>query len=157
MNTLKEKINGIINSNPTLNLYFVLKNDDGIEIKRADIDNENAEPALNEMFKNSIKSKIIENEELTLVNLSDADARINAIYKYDYEDYPDELSVLKEFDLNTALEYNKFNFRNDDVSKIFAFLIYIGNMTNGIILFKKHYPITVIKRGTLLLYKKAKD
>ena len=155
MNTLKERISNIINSKPTLNLYFVLKNDDGFEIKRADIDNENAEPALNDMFKNNIQSKLIDNDELTLINLSDADERINAIYEYDYIDYPDELSVIKDFDINSVVDYNTFNFRDDDVSKIFAFLIYIGTMTNGIVLFKKHYHVTMIKRGTLLLYKRG--
>lgn len=155
MENIREKISGVINANPTLNLYFVLKNDKKFEVKRADIDNENAAPELCKMFIKQLNDKIIKNEDLTLTDLSSADERNNVIYKYDYDEYPEELLAINNFEIDTAVNYEKFNFNYDDVSKIFAFIIYIGNMNSGITLFKKHYPVTMIKRGTFLLYKRG--
>lgn len=155
MENIREKISEVINANPTLNLYFVLKIDNQFEVKRADVDNDSAGPELCKMFVEQLDSKIIKNEDLALINLSSADERNNAIYKYDYDEYPEELMTIKNFEISSAVKYEKFNFNNDDVSKIFAFIIYMGNMNSGITLFKKHYPVTMIKRGTFLLYKRG--
>lgn len=155
MENIREKISEVINANPTLNLYFVLKIDNQFEVKRADIDNVDAGPELCKMFAEQLEDKIINNEDLALIDLSSADERNNAIYKYDYDEYPEELMTIKNFEISSAVEYEKFNFNSDDVSKIFAFIIYIGDMNSGITLFTKHYPVTMIKRGTFLLYKRG--
>ncbi len=155
MDNVKQSIKKVISANPTLNLYFVLKNNNGFEVKKADIENENAAPDLCNLFIEQLKCKIVDNEELSIVNLSNADERNNALYKYDYDEYPEELKTIKDFEIDLQCNENMFNFRNDDISQLFAFIIYIGDMTNGITLFKKHYPVTMIKRGTFLLYKRG--
>lgn len=75
----------------------------------------------------------------------------NAIYEYDYESYPEELGVFKKFSIETAVKSEKFNFKTDNLSQLFGYIIYLGSMENGIVLFKKHYPISLIKRDSFLL------
>lgn len=80
------------------------------------------------------------------------DERANAIYQYDYETYPDELGVFKNFDITEAItSVRKFDFTQDDLSTLFGYIIYLGSMQNGLVLFKKHYPISLIKRDSFLL------
>lgn len=155
MDNVQAKIKEIISNNPTLNLYFVLKNEDGFDVKKADVENEKAAPELCKMFIAQLEHKVVENEELSIIDLSNADERNGALYRYDYEDYPNELKTIKDFEVNLNDNTNLFSFRNDDISQLFAFIIYIGDMNNGVTLFKKHYPVTVIKRGTFLLYKRG--
>jgi hypothetical protein len=155
MKNLKSQISKIIASKPTLNLFFALKTDEGLILKRADIESEEAAPELCQMHINQLNYLIIENEDVSLIDLSSADDRTNAIYKYDYADYPEELEVIHDFKIEEAIKLDSFNFSNDDISQLFAFVIYIGDMENGILLFKKHYPVTMIKRGTFLLFKRG--
>ena len=44
-----------------------------------------------------------------------------------------------------------FNFKKDDLGHLFGYIIRIGDWESGILLFKKHYPISLIKRGSFLL------
>ncbi|MBR3768716.1 MAG: DUF4868 domain-containing protein [Clostridia bacterium] len=52
---------------------------------------------------------------------------------------------------------DKFNFHKDNINSLYGYIIYLGTIENGIVLFKKHYSISLIKRDSFLLgIKKAK-
>ena len=132
-------------------MYLVLKNENQISIKMADIDNEQALPSLKEYFLDSINERIIEKEELQVMNISEADERKNVIYQYDLNERPSELSVI-----STLLENQTqpvFNFNRDNINDIKAYIVMIGNDENKLLLYKKHYPISLIKRGSYMLRK----
>lgn len=144
------KLQNIFDEVYTAQVYFVLRKDNEFKIKRADIEDKD-EPELREMFSTELTENIINNEDLKVGSLSSADEHPNAIYLYDYDSYPEELGIFQNFDINTAVHYDKFNFNEDSLSDLFGYIIYLGTMTNGISLFKKHYPISLIKRDSFLL------
>ena len=148
---IKAKVNGIFSESYSTQVYLVLKIDDVFELRIADIEDA-TEPEIRTMFSDSVCSRISDNEDLSICNLSSADDRANALFAYDYAEYPDELAVFQSFDLQTAIDnVPKFNFNNDNISFLYGYIIYLGSMTDGVLLFKKHYPISLIKRECFLL------
>lgn len=148
---VKVKVNGVFASPHSAQVYLVLKTDNGFELRVADID-DSTEPELRSMFSKSVRSRVSENENLSICNLSNADDRGNALFYYDYDEYPEELSVFKSFDLAKAInDVPKFNFVDDKISSLYGYIVYLGSMTDGMLLFKKHYHISLIKRECFLL------
>lgn len=155
---IKEKVNKIFSKPYSAQVYLVLKTDDGFELRIADIE-DSTEPEICSLFSENVSSYIKDNDDLSVCNLSNADDRSNALFYYDYDEYPDELSLFRDFDLTTAIkEVSKFNFSNDNISMLYGYIVYLGSMTDGLLLFKKHYPISLIKRECFLLgVKKSKE
>lgn len=149
---LKNKLSNILDSTKSISLFLVLNTNDGISIKKADIENGETTNEINELFRNRIR-EITTNEEIGVINLSSADERANVIYEYDYDEYPDEMLFIKNFDIKQAVNYELFSFAHDSLRSLIGYLIYIGDMNRGIVCFKKHYAITMIKRGSFLIYK----
>lgn len=148
---VKSKINQIFSVPYSSQIYLVLKQDDHFELRKADIEDV-TEPEICTMFADSVRYTISENEDLSICNLSVADDRGNAIFYYDYTEFPSEISVFQSFNIQTAIEcVPKFNFTVDDISSLYGYIVYLGSLTEGIVLFKKHYPISLIKRDSFLL------
>lgn len=148
---VKAKVNGIFSVPYSAQVYLVLKTDNGFELRIADIE-DSTEPELRSMFSENVRTRVSENDELSICNLSNADDRGNALFYYDYGEYPDELTVFKNFDLTSAIyEVPKFNFSNDNISYLYGYMVYLGSTTDGLLLFKKHYHISLIKRECFLL------
>ncbi|MBO5715198.1 MAG: DUF4868 domain-containing protein [Clostridia bacterium] len=148
---VKAKIQEILSGSYSAQIYLVLKNENGFEIRLADIADA-TEPELRNLFSESVQAQISENEDLSVCNLSNADDRANTLFHYDYEEYPDELSIFKNFNLMITIdEIPKFNFEYDNISSLYGYIVYLGSLTEGILLFKKHYPISLIKRECFLL------
>lgn len=132
-------------------LYLVLKVNDELVLRLANIEDEKTAPAIQCLFKVFLEETIVSNDDMTIRNLSVADEAPNVIYEYDYEDYPEELNLFKKFTIEEAVNTELFNFNSDDLRYLFGYIVYIGAMENGILLFKKHYPVSLIKRETFLL------
>ena len=149
---VKESIGSVLNDSYSMQLYFVLKREDQFVLRLADLEDDSAAPEVQALFTGNIRNQILENEDLQLCQLSTDDERANAIYHYDYETYPDELGVFKNFNIKSATaSIPKFDFTQDDLGTLFGYIIYVGSMQNGIVLFKKHFPISLIKRDSFLL------
>lgn len=152
VNELKDKTLNILNCPISSQVYLVLRENDTFVVKLADIEDDIAAPEIQNMFSEYLRNNVIGNDDLQICELSTADERLNAIYHYDYAEYPDELGIFNSFDINQFAENAiKFNFEQDDLGKLFGYIIYLGNMEKGITLFKKHYPISLIKRNSFLL------
>ncbi len=93
------------------------------------------------MFEEFLETTIVANEDMIVRNLSVADESPNAVYEYDYDSYPEELNLFKQFNIEEAVNIDHFNFNTDDLNHLFGYIVYIGSMESGIVLFKKHYPI----------------
>ena len=149
---LKKLLIENIENTSSMQVYFILKVNDAFVLRLADIENEKTAPALKDIFLGYLQDKIIDNDEVTLKDLSVAEECPGRIYHYDYEEYPDALEIIKSFDIKRSKEeHHIFDFENDELRNLFGFLIYIGSMESGITLFKKHYPISLIKRDSFLL------
>lgn len=148
---LKAKITEILGNDYSSQVYFVMKQGDSLVLKLADIEDDKAAPEIKSMYKNYINELVTNNNDLQICDLSTSDERANAIYRYDYEHFPDELGLFNDFDICKAIRTEKFDFNKDDLSCLYGYIIYIGSMKDGILLFKKHYPIFLIKRDSFLL------
>lgn len=156
---LKTKLSAILKTNRSMRVYLILREDDGsYAIKLADIKNADSDK-VKELFENHLTNAIINDDDLKICELSISEERTHTIYHYDYENYPEILSVFNDFKLSNYLDDDliKFSFNDNDLSKLFGYIIYIGNMEDGIVLFKQHYPVSLIKRDSFLLGVKKSD
>lgn len=135
----------------SLQMYILLNEGNEVQIKRAGIDDEVTE-GLKNQFANYANHKFIQNDEVQLVNLSSGDGRKNVAYLYDYNQIPNGLELLK--DIKPNMDHPNYNFSEDDFSKISGFAFLIGNENEQIVIYKKHYPVNLLKRDTILrIYK----
>lgn len=148
---LKGAVSTVLGQQHSTQLYLILKVSDKLVLRLADIEDEITAPEIQHMFEEFLETTIVSNEDLIVRNLSIADEFPNAVYEYDFDSYPEELNLFKHFNIEEAVGTNHFDFRTDDLKNLFGYIVYIGNMESGIILFKKHYPITLIKRDSFLL------
>lgn len=149
---LKNKIENVINNPFSISLFFLLKTEEGLQIKKADIENGTTTNELSNLFGNRLRL-ISNNDELRIANLSSSDGSPNSVYEYDYAEFPEDMLIIKNFDIHSATEIEKFSFSNDSLNALMGYIIYIGDMENGIVCFKKHYPFSLIKREAFLLFK----
>jgi hypothetical protein len=83
IDTLRTAISEVISkSSCSAEFYFLLESNGTITIKRADIE-ESAQQELAASFIESISATILLNDELSLPEISSADDRAHAIYRYD--------------------------------------------------------------------------
>jgi len=133
-----------------LNVYFLLEKDGVQVLKRANII-EDVKDGLIASYKNSLK-KIIENDELALINLSAADDRKNAFYKYDLENEP---SIFNFFETikNQDQQPDYFSFENDKLSDLEGYFVRFGSYENNILIYRKQMAVNLFKQGKIYLIK----
>jgi hypothetical protein len=134
-----------------VSVYAILKDQENSGPQKVDIESE-AMKGLKALFIQSLKDSITEKKDLSVLNLSTSDERLDAIYIYDIE-LPEELlameSILQQDDLPLL------NLQESDLSKIKALLIEIGNNIGQMVLYKTMAPINIFGRKSFFL-KKAK-
>lgn len=127
--------------------YFVLNARGNLVVKRADLD-EALQLELRNTFVTSVRRDILDATQLVLVDLSTADDRANALYRYDLDETP---AGLRAFDLVLANDdLPDFSFTYDDFGDITAIVVVIGDHAQQIVLYKKHYPVSLLKRDSVL-------
>lgn len=153
---LKEEILGLLQVKIGIKMYAVLKSENENEIKFINIAderdvNDNTSQELLGGFIDSIKLKLLQydNDE-EILKLSSADERKNGLYYYDLDEYPLEMNMLKmASDKSDTIPV--FNFTEDSLDKIIAFIIVIGNANQKIVMYKQQYPISLLKRDRYML------
>lgn len=148
---LKNTVSTILEEYHSTQLYLVLKVNKELVLKLADVEDEKAAPEIQRLFEEFLETAIVSNDNMIIRNLSVADESPDTIYQYDYDSYPEELNLFKQFRIEEAVTTDHFNFKADDLSHLFGYIVYIGTMERGVILFKKHYPVSLIKRESFLL------
>lgn len=116
-------------------------------VKKLDIADQ-ASPGLMELFFDSIESYVFEDDDLSLMPLSAADERKNAIFEYDIK-VPEKLSSLEMVTKTDRLE--KFDFNRDDLNDVFALLVEIGNEKSQLVLYKTMAPVNIFGRKQFFL------
>jgi hypothetical protein len=128
--------------------YFILKTENGNEIKKADFRKEvlnTIKQRLIESLKEE-KEKFEKDNNRCIIPLSQSDDRKNVVYQYDFDD---ELALFKSMELvyQSSTDIEIFNFDNDNLSDIEYFLFEIGTAENKIVLCRKNYPFNLIHQG----------
>ena len=152
---IKSRVNNILSKDTSVNVFFTIKGEDGQYIERkADLAQGETTEEFIDLFRSYLNDTIVHNDDLSLCNLLSADERSNAIFAYDYTEFPNELKCIHDFNIEKAIQTELFSFSENTLSQLSGYIIYLGSMTNGIVLYKKHYPISLIKRDSFLLHKK---
>lgn len=130
-----------------VSIYAISKSPDQAAPKKLDIEAD-AQAGLKKLFLQSIKEKILDVEELVVMNLSTSDARTNVIYAYDIE-IPQELSAIDTVLANDNLPV--YNLEAEKIGNIKALLIEIGDNTKQVVLYKTLAPIHIFSQSSFCL------
>ena len=130
------------NEHTSLSMYIILKDE---SIRMA-----NLEVSVRQEMKNKfiayLNSRINDNSDLNYCNLSSYNDKRNSVCYYDL---PEPLPGLNPLNVVTTQEQqNEFSFKDDNFNEIESFVFLIGNEKNRIALFKRHYPMNLIKRDS---------
>lgn len=162
---LKEKLDGLIAQDDCgMNIFFVLRKQDTFILKKANVRHDALDP-----LKASLKESIIqmnqqlESDDFSLMNLSVADGRREAMYVYDLEEVPAPVTLMKELDENlfnidyfTEANNKVFDFSTDSFDEIDAWIASYGVEGNYVITYRKTFSVNLLKQGrNLLLFKDA--
>jgi len=126
-------------------LYFVLRNENGrsevqaVEMVQKDMDD------LAEAFIESVSDELLVNDDLSVLPLSGADDRKNALYQYDLEDVPDELGHLQK--VIEESEFTSFSFQDGGIEGLKGFIVLIGNEEKQVALYKVHHQVTLLRKA----------
>lgn len=148
---LKKSLNSYFDDydNIGVTVYAVLKNQDSSEPVKLDIEAD-ALGGLKKLFMDSLRDTLLDKDELTILNLSSSDERVDAVYVYDLE-LPTELSSLEK--VITQDDLPLLNLNDEGLSSIKALLIEIGNNVGQIVLYKTMAPINIYGRSSFFLKK----
>ena len=128
---LRSVVSIILEENHSTQLYLVLKINKELVLRLADVEDEKAAPEIQRLFEEFLKTAIVSNDNMIIRNLSVADESPDTIYQYDYDNYPEELNLFKQFNIEEAIETKHFNFKTDDLGHLFGYIVYIGTMKRG--------------------------
>lgn len=143
---LKEEVSEVISATGcSAEFYFLLDGNGGMRVKSVDI-NEVDHAELEKLFIDYITNNILLDDDLSLVSLSGADDRKNAIYKYDLEEIPFELTHLGE--VIASENFDNFSFADDSLSSLESVLVLIGNQDKQLAIYKHQYPVTLLKKDS---------
>lgn len=130
-------------------VYAILKDPEIPGPKKLDIEAD-ASNGLKELFLQSLRDCITNQDDLSVLNLSTSDERVDAIYVYDIE-LPEELTAMES--VIAADDHPLLDLNDAALSGIKALLIEIGNNIGQIVLYKTMAPINIFGRASFFLKK----
>lgn len=153
---LQQEIQEMLKGIKGITMYALIRSDNEENVKIINIADEHdptdntAQELLNgfvEAINNKFSSYEDENE---IIKLSAADERKNGLYYYDLDELPKEMEVLMKIS-NPETDIETFNFKEDSLENISAFIIVVGNAEESIVMYKQQYPISLLKRDRYML------
>ncbi len=145
---LNQHLNFVLQPNGELQIILYGCFAEGI-VKKMDVKGDDL-PAIVQLYVDSIKERILDKDDYSVIPLSTADERSKCFYEYDL-DVPEELEALETIIGNDQLDV--FDFNNDALSDIQALIIVIADNNHVISLYKKLSSVEVIGRGSYLFWK----
>lgn len=145
---LNQHLNFVLQPNGELQIILYGYFAEGI-VKKMDVKGDDL-PAIVQLFVDSIKERILDKDDYSVIPLSTADERSKCFYEYDL-DVPEELEALETIIGNDQLDV--FDFNDDALSDIQALIIVIADNNHVISLYKKLSSVEVIGRGSYLFWK----
>lgn len=137
----------------TLSMFIVKKDDDGFTVRRADIAAE-AQTSLRNQFQGFLRDEVFDSDELAYGSILQADGKTNGAFTFDVVEKPDGLQPLSDL-LQDEENIPEFNFGTEQVVDIFGYIFLLGNDEEKVALYKKQYPINVLRRDRVLVFRKS--
>jgi len=132
-----------------LQLFFVIKSGQDFELLEPALDSKELEPALKKDFLEEIGQQFFaqgENDDLELQDLNTAEATDRrTIYHIVAGEIPMAASLLKGMQDETHIK--KYDPKNHDFTSIWGIVAKIGHDGHHLYLFKRNYPVNVVKKG----------
>lgn len=155
-NNLFEKLNQFLLATPPLlaEIYFMVKKDDSYELKFANLDAD-SQKELSEQFIKRIKEEVSEDSEKTVISLSSADDRANALYHYDLNERPEKIKKID--DLLQIESHANFNFSENKLDDVKGILVLFQRDQETLVLYKHQHPTSLHRQRTFGLIKKKGD
>lgn len=153
---VKENISKILKQQNGIEIFFVLKKKEEKVVKFVNIADESDkdDTTQEEMLKGFcevISSTFASyDDDMEVLNLSSADERKNCLYYYDLDELPEEMKWMQSV-INLDQDVERFNFNEDSLEEIAAFITVVGNAEKKIVLYKQQYPISLLKRDKYML------
>lgn len=147
MVVLKDQIRAILDlADFSIEIFFVMKlsNNQRI-IKRPNIADD-LQNELGEEFKLYIQDSILENNGLSLIDISNADGRADVVYKYDLPDVPLQLQDMSI--VMAGEDFPAFDFDHDRLENLESIIVLIGNSQHQMAVYKHQYPVSLVKRNS---------
>ena len=144
---LNQSLDFINNPQGELQIIIYANIEDVVEPRKLDIKGDDL-PALKQIFIDGINFSVIDKDDYTVLQLSDADERGKCFYQYDLE-VPEELELLENVIGNDNLQ--NFNFNENNLASIKSLIVVLADDDNEVSLYKKLSPIEIIGRGGHIL------
>lgn len=164
---LQEKLDGLIaQENCGMNLYFIMHQQNGYVLKKANVRHEALEPIKEVLHDNLVQLRqMMDEDTFALMNLSGAEDRKNVIYQYDLNEELRPISLMKEVDANLfndgyfSPDNNRvFDFNADTFEDVDAWIASYGVEGNHIIIYRKTFSVNLLKQGrNLFIFKDAEQ
>ena len=148
---LREELRGLLGERNEVGIvvYALLKGNAN-EPRKLDIDNDDLK-ALAGVFLDSIESEMLGSDEWSVLLLSSADERTNAIYEYDLDKIPEEMVSMQSVSEQDNIDV--FDFTDESLRNVRALIIEIGNNDHQVVLYKNMAPVNVFGRSSFFLKK----
>lgn len=148
---LKTALQSLYNDsdNVGVTVYAILNDGETETPVKLDIES-NAQSGLKTLFLQSLKDSISNKTDLSILNISSSDERLDAIYVYDL-DIPEELSMLEL--VVSRDDLTVMNLNDQSLTSIKALLVEIGNNERQIVLYKSMAPVNIFGRKNFFLKK----
>lgn len=115
-----------------------------------DIESNNSTNPIKKMFLKTLEETFLKNENTSLINLSSADDRVDALYLYDMP-LPDNLKCLET--VLTSTDIPKLNLANTSLANIQGLIIELGDNSKSIAIYKQLPSIHVIGQSQIMMIK----
>lgn len=134
-------------------VFFAMRGEEGVVLKKANILNEVLAGIADE-YRETLASELArfeDDDQMSVLNLSDRDERGNVIYRYDIPDeQPSYFDVMKEPVAKPRVDFveeKMFNFDRDSFSDIDYFLVRLGTEDNNIVVYRNNFNVNLMKQG----------
>lgn len=134
-------------------VFFAIRNEDGIVLKKANIIND----VLTEIasgYRESIQAELnrfLQDDHMSVLNLSDRDERENVIYRYDIPDVePSYFAQMREPIAEDAPEYindRLFQFDQESFGDIDYFVVMLGTEENHVVVYRDNFNVNLLKQA----------
>ncbi len=124
-------------------LYFLIKNEkSGTVLRRGDLDAGTQKKLTSNFFKHT--KDYLDNEDLTVMGLTEADDRKDVLYQYDYEEQIKEFEIINS--VQTITSVGVFNSKKDNLSDIKGYIFAFVHKEIRVTLYKENYEVMMVKK-----------
>jgi len=134
-----------------VNLYAMLRGEENEGFRKLDVSSDDDSLAnLKTLFLDSIQESVLDNDEVSVMDLSSSDERLDAIYRYDIE-VPEDLAYMESVTLSDSEV--SLNLTQNELSKIKSLIVEIGDNESQVVLYKTMAAINIFGRSGFFLKK----